>query len=136
MDSGKAFLGRGFSFPLSIDPKTGKFSMSEGERDIREAIMLILKTGRGERVMRPGWGTDTRDYVFDVSDNSLYARIAHDVTRDITLGEPRIHSVSVSCRASGVSGRLDIEIGYTVRATNNRYNLVFPFYITEGGEKS
>lgn len=132
METGKAFLGRGFRFPLAVDPMTGELAMAEGEEDIRESVLLIIRTHYGERVMRPGWGSGAADYVFDVNDNSMRQKITHDLTRDLTLCEPRIHSVSVTSKPDIPNGRLDISVAYTVRATNNRYNLVFPFYITEG----
>ena len=50
--NGKEFLGRGLKFPLQVDPRTGKLAMADQEEDIREAIGIILRTGRGERVMR------------------------------------------------------------------------------------
>ena len=62
--NGKEFLGRGLKFPLQVDPRTGKLAMADQEEDIREAIGIILRTGRGERVMRPDFGSNTMDYAF------------------------------------------------------------------------
>ena len=53
----------------------------------------------------------------------------------ITSLEPRITDVEAKCReVNGQSGALVVEVTYTVRSTNNRYNHVYPFYVTEGSE--
>ena len=76
--NGKEFLGRGLKFPLQVDPKTGKIAMVEHEEDIREAIGIILRTGRGERDMRPECGSNTMVYAFAPASNSLTYSIAHE----------------------------------------------------------
>lgn len=134
MDS-RDFLGRGVKFPLQVDPRTGKFSMVSHEEDIQEAIEIILRTIQGERVMRPGFGSDVMDYVFAPSSSTMRYSLAHEVTEQLLYQEPRITDVETKCRENnGQSGALIVEVSYTVRSTNNRYNHVYPFYITEGSE--
>ncbi len=133
--NGKEFLGRGLKFPLQVDPRTGKIAMSDQEEDIREAIGIILRTGRGERVMRPEFGADTLDYAFAPASSSLSSSISHDLRLILLEQEPRIRDVEVQCTPPDqLTGSLVIEVSYTVRSTNNRYNHVYPFYATEGSE--
>lgn len=132
---GKDFLGRGLKFPLQVDPRTGKIAMSDQEEDIREAIGIILRTGRGERVMRPEFGADTLDYAFAPASSSLSSSISHDLRLILLEQEPRIQDVEIQCTPPDqLNGSLVIEVSYTVRSTNNRYNHVYPFYATEGSE--
>jgi len=63
----KSFLGKGFKFPFSVDPQTGKIAMVEHEEDIKEAIEIILKTSVGERVMLPRFGSTVKDFIFSVN---------------------------------------------------------------------
>lgn len=43
--------------------------------------------------------------------------------------------VEVACRElNRLTGAIVVEVSYTVRSTNNRYNHVYPFYLTEGSE--
>ena len=126
--NGKEFLGRGLKFPLQVDPRTGKLAMSDQEEDIREAIGIILRTGKGERVMRPEFGADTMDYAFAPLSSSMTNSIAHDLRLVLLEQEPRIRDVDQH------SGAVVIHVSYTVRSTNNRYNHVYPFYLTEGSE--
>ena len=133
--NGNKFLGRGLKFPLQVDPRTGKLAMAEGEEDIREAIGIILRTGKGERVMRPDFGADTLDYAFAPLSSSMTNSISHDLRLILLEQEPRIQDVEVECDQLGQnSGTVVIHVSYTVRSTNNRYNHVYPFYVTEGSE--
>lgn len=133
--NGKEFLGRGLKFPLQVDPRTGKLAMVDQEEDIREAIGIILRTGQGERVMRPEFGARTMDYAFAPASSSMTHSIAHDLRILLLEQEPRIRDVEVRCgRLDRQDGAVVIEVDYTVRSTNNRYNHVYPFYVTEGSE--
>jgi len=132
---GREFLGRGLKFPLQVDARTGKLAMVSEEEDIKEAVGIILRTGRGERVMRPDFGTNTMEYAFDPLSSAATAGIAYEVQRHLAYQEPRITDVEVFCqRLDQLTGSVAIRVAYTVRSTNNRYNHVYPFYITEGSE--
>ena len=134
--SGKDFLGSGLKFPLQTDPKTGKIAMVSHEEDIAEAVGIIIRTSRGERVMRPDFGSSAMEYLFAPAAYSLKDAIAYDVREQLRLQEPRIVDVNVECREPGAPGSITVEVSYTVRSTNNRYNRVYPFYIGEGGRRN
>ena len=109
--------------------------MADQEEDIREAIGIILRTGKGERVMRPDFGADTMDYAFAPASSSMTNSIAHELRLILLEQEPRIRDVEVECeQLDQHSGAVVIHVSYTVRSTNNRYNHVYPFYLTEGSE--
>ena len=133
--NGKEFLGRGLKFPLQVDPRTGKIAMVDQEEDIQEAIGIILRTGRGERIMRPEFGADTMDYAFSPVSSSMTNSVSHELRLILLEQEPRIQDVEVVCdQLDQNSGTVVIHVSYTVRSTNNRYNHVYPFYQTEGSE--
>lgn len=128
------FLGRGFAFPVGVDPVTGQMRTAEFEEDIRQAIYLIIMTRKGERVMRPDFGCSIHDYAFDTMDYETLSRIEETVQDALILWEPRIRDIEVRAYRAE-AGKLNIEIGYVVRSTNNPYNLVYPFYMNEGMEE-
>ncbi len=129
------FLGRGLKFPLQVDQRTGKFAMADQEEDIREAIGIILNTVQGERVMRPEFGTNVLDYIFAPSSSSSRHSLMRELQEQLLYQEPRITAVEVVCNMDQErTGRMTVEVSYTVRSTNSRYNHVFPFYLTEGSE--
>ena len=133
--NGKEFLGRGLKFPLQVDPKTGKIAMVDQEEDIREAFGIILRTGQGERVMRPEFGSNTMDYAFAPVSSSMTNSISRELRQILLEQEPRIQDVEVQCDdLDQHNGAVIIHVSYTVRSTNNRYNHVYPFYVTEGSE--
>jgi phage baseplate assembly protein W len=127
----KAFLGRGWAFPVHADAQ-GAVATAEYEEDIRQAIRIILDTDPGERVMRPDFGAGLRALVFEPINTSTMALARHRVERALVLWEPRIDSVGVLVRADPPIGKLYIDIRYRVRRTNTFYNLVYPFYLQEG----
>ncbi|MCC8157033.1 MAG: GPW/gp25 family protein [Oscillospiraceae bacterium] len=132
---GKEFLGRGLRFPLQVDARTGKIAMVSEEEDIQEAIGILLCTGRGERVMRPEFGSNTMEYAFSPVSSAVVQGISYDISCQLAAQEPRITDVEVSCQqADPHTGAVIVQVSYTVRNTNNRYNHVYPFYITEGSE--
>lgn len=126
----KTFLGRGWKFPVQIG-HDGAFVLSEGNEDIREAILIILKTARGERVMEPDFGCGIHDYVFDIVNQSTIIRMQEEIKKALLLYEPRIEVLKISGEYVE-SGKLLFSIDYRVISTNSRYNLVYPFYMIEG----
>lgn len=128
-----AFLGKGFKFPIQVDEITGKMKTSSYEEDIKEAIYIILMTKKGERVMNPDFGCGAYEYVFDTMDYTTLSMMEREVREALTLWEPRITDLEVNLEVDEAQeGCVQVKIGYTVRSTNNPYNLVFPFYINEG----
>ncbi len=133
--NGKEFMGCGLKFPLQVDPKTGKFAVVSEEEDIAEAIGIILNTVQGERVMRPEFGSNVMDYTFSAASESERQSLAVELREQRVYQEPRIDDIEVRCRETDeLEGAIVVEISYLVRSTNNRYNHVYPFYLTEGSE--
>jgi hypothetical protein len=134
MDERKDFLGRGWAWPVRLDPGSGQVAMTEFEEDIRQAIRIIIETSPGERVMRPDFGCGIHDLVFEALDSATVARVRSVVQEALIRFEPRIEVVSVQVDpAFAAEGRLQIELEYRVRRTNQVGNLVYPFYFREGG---
>ncbi len=133
MDDTAEFLGRGWSFPPRVDAVTGRFLLCEGEEDIRQAIYIILMTRLGERQMMPDFGSNLHEYIFELPDASSMALLRSEVLDTLIRWEPRVVDLDVDVDASRIAeGRVELEISYTVRATNNPGNLVFPYYLYEG----
>jgi uncharacterized protein len=128
--SGKAFLGTGWAFPTAAGP-SGESALVSYEDDVRQAIHIILGTGRGERVMRPDFGAGLPELVFEPINTTTMALAQHHVQQALITWEPRIDSIAVSVSADPPQGRLMIDVHYRIRATNTFYNLVYPFYLLE-----
>lgn len=135
MSTGAAdFLGRGWAFPVAPAPDGEAALVAAGE-DIRQAILLILETEPGERVMRPDFGAGLRSLVFEPLSAGTATLVRHRVEEGLTAWEPRIELRGVTVQVGDrAAGRLDVHVAYVVRATNTFYNLVYPFYLQEGSE--
>jgi phage baseplate assembly protein W len=131
----RSYLGRGWSFPVRLQGRSGAIRLSEYDEDIRESIRIILSTAKGERVMQPEFGCGIHDLVFSVINTTTMADIEDSVRRALAIFEPRIDVVQVTVTAAnqGVDGKLEVSIDYVIRGTNNQLNFVFPFYIKERG---
>ncbi len=127
----KAFLGRGWSFPLRAGVD-GEIAMVDSAEDIRQSIRIILGTNPGERVMRPGFGAGLQSLVFEPINTATLALARHRVEQALITWEPRIDTITVSVSAEPELGRLLIDVSYRMRSTNTFYNLVYPFYLLEG----
>lgn len=134
MDEQKTFLGRGWAWPVQLDPRTGLVASVAHEEDIRQSMRIILETSPGERVMRPNFGCGIHDLVFEALDSTTIHRIRSTVEEALRRCEARIDVLSVAADESATpEGKLLVEIEYRVRKTNQVGNLVFPFYFREGG---
>jgi uncharacterized protein len=124
------FLGVGWQFPISRDFQTRDIALARYEDSIRQAIWIILSTAPGERVMRPDFGCGLHNLVFAVNSAGTAAQVASEVRQALLRWEPRIEGLEVAVTTDASEPtRLLIDIGYRVRATNNRFNLVYPFYL-------
>ena len=131
MSDSKAFLGRGWAFPVAVDP-TGAIAEAEYEADIEQSVRIILGTEPGERVMRPDFGAGLRRLMFEPMNTTTAALARHRVEQSLIQWEPRINSMTVTVAVDGPNGRLRIDVSYRIRTTNTFYNLVYPFYLQEG----
>jgi phage baseplate assembly protein W len=126
------FVGRGWAFPIRTDTNGG-IALVGREREIAEAIRLIVSTTPGERPMRPTFGCRIHDFVFAPADAQTAAAIGDEVTRAVSTWEPRVVVERVDVlQAPEDQTVFYIDIHYRLRATNSRYNLVFPFYVIPG----
>jgi phage baseplate assembly protein W len=128
------FIGRGWAFPLRVD-QTGGIALVSREQEIEEAIRLILGTSPGERPMRPEFGCRIHEYLFASADGETASAIGGAVRASLRRWEPRINveDVVVSIDRSNPA-LLYIDVRYVIKATNDRRNLVFPFYVIPGGD--
>lgn len=128
----KNFLGVGWKYPVYITVE-GKIAKSGYEEDIKEAIWIILGTAKGERVMRPDFGCGIHDLVFTPINTATITLVENSVREALTIWEPRIELIKVEASSEkSDEGKMLVCIDYRVRTTNNRFNLVYPFYIKEG----
>jgi uncharacterized protein len=128
------FLGSGWAFPVDVDAR-GRVALAHRERDIEQAIRIILLTPKGQRVMRPEFGCQVHDLVFAPNDATTAGLAEYYVREALAMWEPRIDIVTVRAVPDARQPeRLLIELVYDIKATHDRRSLVFPFYRIPGEE--
>jgi phage baseplate assembly protein W len=126
--SGADFVGQGWSWPAGVGHRGG-IALVSGDTELGQAIRLILGTALGERPMRPEFGCGIHDLVFDPSDSTLAGLVAHEVRASLLRWEPRVDVEDVQVTFDpDRPGLALIDVSYLVRTTNDRRNLVVPFY--------
>jgi phage baseplate assembly protein W len=133
LEASRAFLGRGWRHPLRPDAN-GRLGWSAGETTVEQSLWLILSTARGERLMLPDFGCGIHELVFTPNVELSRGDILAEVTSALVRWEPRIDLLGVDVSAGqDEPNLLLIHIDYRIRAVNTVHNLVYPFFITEGG---
>lgn len=134
-DIDKAFLGNGWSFPPEFHrhAQALRVNMVSADEDIRESLHILLSTRPGERVMQPGYGCGLQGRLFDNINESAVTQIKDLIERAVLFYEPRITLDAIDINTEdALDGVLKIQLQYTVRQTNSRSNVVYPFYYREG----
>lgn len=100
---------------LQIAP-TGRLTMVAEEQSIRQAILLLLSTTRGERVMRADYGCDLNQLVFMPTDETTLGFAIHLVRQALQQWEPRIDILQLDADYNkNEPYRMDIVLEYRVR---------------------
>lgn len=125
------FLGVGWTSPVKIDEK-GQIKTQKYEDSVRQSMIMILRTAKGERVMRPNFGCGIYERVFSPHNLGTIGQILSDVREALIEWEPRIDVLDVDTIPDASQPHVIlIQINYQVRTTNNIFNLVYPFYLDQ-----
>jgi phage baseplate assembly protein W len=126
------FLGRGWGFPVTFANQGRSVTMAEAEDDIRQSLEILLSTHVGERVMQPTYGWRREAVVFEPMSTSFAAFLAQEIENAILFFESRIELNRVNFDNDGdQQGLVLLRLDYTIRTTNTRTNLVYPFYLDQ-----
>lgn len=126
------FQGVGWCFPPNFSKNPG-VSMVDGSSDIEESLRVLLSTQPGERVMTSDYGCDLTPLLYEPLNLTLRTRMKEIIQVAILYYESRIELLDVNfSEVNEEDGLVLIDLEYKIKATNSRYNLVFPFYKEEG----
>jgi phage baseplate assembly protein W len=128
-----SILGTGWSFPPTFSRFSASVDMVSDDQDVQQSLWNLLSTVPGERVMLPEYGCGIWQMVFRNVNTAFKTQVAGIVRQAILNWEPRIDLDEVAVtQDSATVGLVLISIAYTLRRTNSRSNLVYPFYLQEG----
>ncbi len=133
MKNNKSFLGRGWGFPVSFNKESKSVNMVSDEDDIVQSLHLLLSTRPGERITNPNYGCKIQNMVFEPLDSVTKFMMKDAIEMAVLFYEPRITLEDIEFESSKqLDGLVKITLYYTIRKTNIRTNIVFPFYKLEG----
>jgi phage baseplate assembly protein W len=130
------FAGAGFDTlgpgGLSTTP-TGQVAMVGGDDSIRQALMLLLSTVPGERLMRPDYGSYLHRLLFASNDQTTAGLAIHYVRQAIRRWEPRVSIVDIDANIDpDIDSQLNITLTYRVLATLSMDTLMYPLDLAGG----
>lgn len=132
MTNDNAFLGTGWAFPPGFTGPNNQVIMSSDVQDIEQSLTILLSTTPGERLMAPDFGCRINQFVFEELTQTVLTQLASEIRHAILFFESRINVEDVHFLPEPLSGKLLIQIDYSVITTNTRSNMVYPFYLNEG----
>ena len=135
MASDQSFLGRGWAFPPAFSLGGADVEMVAGAEDVQQSLQILLATAPGQRVMQELFGCDLEGVLFEPMDQSFINTVTGMVSNAILDYEPRIDLNKLTVSETDEEGLLLISIDYTIRSTNSRYNMVYPFYLKEAAPR-
>jgi len=132
VDASKKFLGVGMAFPMGVDGQ-GHVILNSYEDHVRQSVLRIMQTVKGERVMRQNFGAGLQPLVFEPAAAATAAMVQHEVKQALVRNEPRIDVLDVQAAADpSQPGVLTVGVNYQALQTDAIYNVVYPFYIERG----
>ena len=133
----QSFIGSGWSFPPEFKAVSGEVVMTTDEEDIEASLRILLGTTAGERFLRPKYGLNLQEMLFEPMNVTARTFLRDRITTMILVYEPRIKLNALDIEVSRIQeGIVRITISYTIRSTNSRFNLVYPYYLNDGNEVS
>ena len=116
-------LGTGWSFPPTFVKGPNTVEMISDEEDVNSSLHILLSTGIGERVMRPTYGCDLKQFLFEPLDTSLQAYV-----KDIIITAVLYHPTMAMSPAERVVCAWQTSVNDTITVSSIN-NLVIKFFI-------
>ena len=116
--------------PGLVITNRGRVAMVEGAASVRQAILLLLSTRPGERIMRPYYGCNLHRLVFSPNDDTTAGLAIHYVRQALDRWEPRIdvlHLDAIASSNKAYPGLLEIYLEYRLRSTLQSERLTYVF---------
>ncbi|WP_018970923.1 GPW/gp25 family protein [Rubritalea marina] len=126
-------IGSSWAFPPRFNQHEQSAVMVTGADNIAQSLNVLFGTQRGERLLVQEYGCDLSSLIYRPVSASTAATLKNQIERAIVLYEPRIILQKLVIDTSdSINGKVSIRIDWIEEKTNNRRNMVFPFYAAEG----
>ena len=99
-------------------PVTDDVVVSKDNAAIKQAIVNLILTNKGERLFNPDYGSDIRSYLFEPLDYAIAGIIKKNMQLSLAKYEPRIRVTSIACIPNFEDNGLYVELTYEIRGTD------------------
>ena len=110
---------RDINITFKKHPVTNDVVVSKDASAIKQAIVNLLLTNKGERLMNPNYGSDIRKYLFEPLDYGTSYLIKGNIESTISKFEPRISVLRISCKPNYDDNGFDVEMTYRIQGTDD-----------------
>ena len=100
-------------------PVTDDLVVSRDASAIKQAIVNLLLTNKGERPFNPSYGSDVREYLFEPLDYGTAAQVKLSIETTLTEFEPRIQILSLDVWPNFNDNAFSVEMTYQIIGSNN-----------------
>jgi uncharacterized protein len=108
--------------------RDGRLATVSGDELIRQALILILSTRPGERVMRPEFGCRLHELLFAVTSDTTAGVAMHYVRQAVEQWEPRVEVMDVTADWLPDNPTiLEIALTYRIRTSQTERTLSWAF---------
>lgn len=116
MEDEHNFLGIGWKFPPAFNHHSSTVEMVSGLNDIRESLIILMRTRVGERIMEHKYGCDLTPLAFQQLNLNLETFMVNNIKQTITEHEPRVEILNVKLTTpNDGEGTIDIHISYKAK---------------------
>ena len=117
----------GFNPPF-IGGQQKIMSRQEDDRLLKNDILQLLLTIPGERVMRPGYGVNLRNFVFENIDSANLSALRNEIINQIRTYETRVNIISVELVPFEDENSINIKIAVTLKSDPMRLIKIEQFF--------
>lgn len=111
-------------FRFILNPNTGDIALKKDAEAIKQSIMNILMTSRGERPFNPEFGGNLRAYLFENFDVVTQAAMESVIVNSLRNYEPRVRVDNIVISDLSYRNALNISIDFTILSPEERQEVV------------
>ena len=101
-----------FNVSFEPHPITKDLMLVKNQKSVAQSITVLLSTFLGERIIEKDIGSEIRNFLFDIPNESSAEDLREEIVRTIRQHEPRVRSLNVRVIISDNQKTYNIEIRY------------------------
>ncbi len=109
---------RDINITFKKHPVTDDLVVSKDNAAIKQAVVNLLLTNKGERFFNPNYGSDIRSYLFEPLDFATAGQVRNSIKSTLEKFEPRIFIESLGVTPDFDENGFSVEMTYNIRGVD------------------